>query len=101
AMKFDADLLACRRWRCEIFDWRRDSHPWRFWRSRGRHLLARQLATLPTLGPLVAEAAVSRIGPDLHAAVRSEAADLFIAHNLGALPVAIAAGRAFGVPAGF
>lgn len=101
AMKFDADLLASRRWRCEIFDWRRDSHPWRFWRSRGRHLVARRLATLPALHPLVAESAVSRIGPDLYAAARAEAADLFIAHNLGALPVAIAAGRAFGVPAGF
>lgn len=98
---FDEELLRSRRWRCDILDWRRATHPWRFWKSRGRHFIARRLAPSTMLQPFVDEAALSRVGPDLYAPAKAERADLFIAHNLGALPAAIAAGRHFGVPVGF
>lgn len=98
---FDAELLPSRAWRCEIFDWKRETHPWRFWKTRARHYVARQLARSPLLEPLASNAALSRIGPDLAAAALRERADLFIAHNIGALPTALRAGRRFGVPVAF
>jgi len=98
---FDADLLARRRWSCELLDWRRSTQPRRFWRTRVRHFAARRLARYSALRPWVADAALNRVGPDLRALAMRGPADLFIAHNLGALPSAVAAARHFGVPVGF
>jgi glycosyltransferase involved in cell wall biosynthesis len=101
APRFDEALLATRTWRCDILDWRRGVNPSLFWKTRIRHFVARTLARVASIEPLVEEAALSRIGRDLRPLALRERADLFIAHNLGALPAALAAGRAFGVPVGF
>lgn len=95
----DRALLATRRWTCTLVDWRRASRPGLFWTSRIRHALARRLA-----GTVTADwaelAAIHRVGPELARQARRSKADLFIAHNIGALPAAMAAagGR---VPVGF
>ena len=44
---------------------------------------------------------LARVGPELGAAALTVPADLYIAHNLGALPAAIHAGRVHGAPVGF
>jgi hypothetical protein len=87
----DVTMLAGRRWSCEILEWRRHARPELFWRSRARHAGARLLTRVPGAPAAIVEAALSRIGPDLHGAAARQDADLFIAHNLGALPVAIEA----------
>jgi glycosyltransferase involved in cell wall biosynthesis len=101
ATSFEDELVATRRWRCDTLDWRRDVNPALFWKSRIRHFAARRLARIPMLAPLVEEAAASRIGPDLLKPAESSPADLFIAHNLGALPAALAAAARFRAAAGF
>jgi hypothetical protein len=101
ADKWDPSLLARRGWTCELLDWRCERNPVLFWKSRIRHYAAKRLAIIPAAAFLVAEAAASRIGPDLRRLAMTADADLFIAHNLGALPVALAAGDRCGAPVGF
>ncbi len=95
---FDGDLIARRKWQCDVLQWRREVNPRLFWKSRLRHYVARHLADVPVVAPLVEPAALSRIGPDLLQLVCRSRADLLVAHNLGALPIALAAGKAFGAP---
>src|SRR5262245_10602390 len=101
AVEGDRALLATRRWTCEILDWREATNLPLFWRSRLRHFAARALVGVPGLNANLLESAMSRIGPDLHRAAMRVEAELFIAHNLGALPVAIAAARGSNARVGF
>jgi glycosyltransferase involved in cell wall biosynthesis len=101
AHEFDRSLADSRGWTLEILDWRRAVNPALFWRSRIRHFAARTSAGIPGLRRLAQDAAISRVGPDLKPLVLKRRADLFIAHNLGALPVALSAGRRNDVPVGF
>lgn len=87
----DGPLLASRRWRCSLIDWRRATRPWLFWKSRVRHAAARRLATASG-GRWGAWWGIHRVAPELAGAARRVKADLFIAHNIGALPAAMAAG---------
>lgn len=101
AASFDTDIIGTRPWDCEILDWRRSVNPALFWKTRLRHYAARQLAKIPAIEPLVETAALWRVGPDLKALACRAHADLFIAHNIGALPAALEAGETFGAPVGF
>jgi len=97
----DVRLLATRGWGCELVKWRRHQAPGRFWRTRVRHHAARVLVGWPGLGRAALPAAVSRVTPELTARARREPAELFIAHNLGALPAAAAAASRWGARLGF
>jgi len=97
----DADLMASRHWTCELVPWRVDEAPLRFWYTRVRHAAARAAADNRSVGSLWLSAAVSRLTPELMARARRCRADLFIAHNLGALPAAVEAARRRGTPVGF
>lgn len=88
----DQALLATRRWTCTLVDWRRASRPGLFWTSRVRHALARRLAAAVTADGADL-AAIHRVGPELAGWAMRSKADLFIAHNIGALPAAMAAAR--------
>lgn len=101
AAEGDPALLAARSWKCTVVDWRREINPALFWRSRLRHFGARKAGAIPGFGAVLDEAIISRIGSYLAGPASTVEADLFIAHNLGALPVALAAGRRCGVPVGF
>jgi hypothetical protein len=102
ATAFDADLLGSRSWRATVYDWRRSSHPVRFWKTRVRHWIARRAVTsVPGLEAWCGASAASRIGPEIRRLALATPADLYVAHNLGALPAALAAGRRFGAPVGF
>jgi len=104
AWAIDADrrLLADKRWELTLVDWRKASSPALHAISRIRHAAARRAAAAGAR-PWVrfAEAALCRVGPELRAASLAWAADLYVAHNLGALPAARAAARARGVRHGF
>jgi len=100
ATEADRALASSRRWSQTFIDWRLTSAPWTFWTSRLRHTAAR--LTAPWLGgSSAAEFAVSRIAPELARAAAKVHADLYIAHNLGALPAAWRASRRHGARLGF
>jgi glycosyltransferase involved in cell wall biosynthesis len=97
----DAPLLAGRRWSCETIDWRRGHAPWLFWKTRVRHHAARLVSPVPLVGQVFAPAAAGRLTPELTAAALGRPADLYIAHNLGALPAAAEAAAHHGARLGF
>ncbi|HUF47145.1 MAG TPA: hypothetical protein VMM93_04955 [Vicinamibacterales bacterium] len=97
----DEKLLAGRAWHGEVLRWKRADAPARFWWTRGRHRAARAAIGWPALGRALLPAATSRITPELTTLARRRRADLFIAHNLGALPAAAAAAARWGACLGF
>jgi glycosyltransferase involved in cell wall biosynthesis len=92
AHETDEQLLATRRWRCVLADWRRSTNPSLFWKTRVRHAVGRKLATASG-GRWLPGWALHRVAPEVAAMARRVPADLYIAHNLGALPAAMAAAR--------
>jgi glycosyltransferase involved in cell wall biosynthesis len=97
----DALLVASRGWTFSFVDWRRNVRPTLWWMSRVRQHAARRACQI--VGPIsgLAEPALTRLAPELGREVRRHASDLYIAHNLGALPVAIDAARGTGARVGF
>src|SRR5262249_36311018 len=93
ATDLDGQLLASRKWRLSFIDWRRDRAPGLFHWSRARHWAARKAQLRPDFSGRVTAGALSRVGPELADAAVGRPADLYIAHNLGALPAADAAAR--------
>jgi glycosyltransferase involved in cell wall biosynthesis len=110
ATSFDADLVASRRWQFTFVDWRRTTEPARFWKIRLRHRAAGRLLRLPVFGRAALSArassgtvtaALSPVAPELVRAATEVAADVYIAHNLGALPAAHAAAAGHAAAVGF
>lgn len=102
ADRTDAALLATRRWSADIIDWRRATAPARFWKTRVRHAVARAVAARWMGGRgRIGTSAPGRLTPELTTAARAWPADLYVAHNLGALPAAAAAARRHGARLGF
>jgi len=97
----DRMLLASRGWSFSVVDWRKQVRPALWWSSRLRQHAARRLYDVTGRGPRLAELALTRVAPEIGREVRRHAADLYIAHNLGALPIAIEAARRLGVAVGF
>ncbi len=97
----DAALVASRGWTFSFVDWRREVRPMLWWTSRMRQHAARRACQI--VGPIrgLAEPALTRLAPELGREVRRHPSDLYIAHNLGALPVAIDAARRTGARVGF
>jgi hypothetical protein len=95
----DRVLLASRRWTSTIVDWRQPRGFARY--ARARHWLARHAPRPRWIDPWLAPAALSRVGPELRRAAGRVAADLYIAHTLGALPIACEAAARHGAFAGF
>jgi glycosyltransferase involved in cell wall biosynthesis len=97
----DREILSTRSWDMNLIDWRRTHDPVLFFRSRARHWAYRKLTGMWGLTRLSPVATLSRVGPELLAATRQVSADIYIAHNLGALPIACAVGKAHGAKVGF
>ena len=96
----DARILETRGWRSQVVDFSRRHAPLLFWTSRLRHHLCRALARVVP-GAAVVQRAVGRVVPEITRLAASESPDLFIGHNVAALPAAVLAGRACGVPVAF
>jgi glycosyltransferase involved in cell wall biosynthesis len=101
ARAFDRTLVASRQWSTEIFDWNRVTSPGAYWKTRVRYYGARRLASFAAVRPFIRTSSLSRVGPDIRRLAFEHPADLYIAHNLGALPVALAAGERHGALVGF
>jgi glycosyltransferase involved in cell wall biosynthesis len=96
----DRELLPGRAWTSEIIEWRRRADGSRLWKAAIRHRIARISAGLPG-GDGWLGAAASPVTPDLTTAALAWPADLYIAHNLGALPAGAAAASRRGALLGF
>ena len=101
ATEADAALIAARGWSFSFVDWRRQVRPAVWWWSRLRQHTARRISDAIGPMPRVAELALTRVAPELAQEVHRHPANLYIAHNLGALPIAIGAARRLGARVGF
>ncbi len=98
---FDRELAAGRRWRYRPIDVTSNAGAWTYRTRAVRERLLRALPAPFWALPGVVEGAFSRLTGVLTAALESEPADLFIAHNLAALPAAAAAAARSGTRLGF
>lgn len=97
----DPALMAGRPWSFQMIDWRRERGAARFQAMRLRHAAARRLAESPAGRYVPPVAVFCRVGPELARAAAAHPADLYIAHNLGALPAALHAARVHRAGVGF
>lgn len=107
AMDADRTILERARWRANLVCWKSDMQPYLFWKSRLRqHIYCRLLELLRSDGlsegdEELALYAYDRVIPELLKQVLNDPADLYIAHNLQALPVAAIAARKHHAKVGF
>lgn len=101
AAEADRATLSTRGWACRQVGGDPDERRLAYWLTRVRHRAARALVGVVPGSRLLQERAVARPVPELARAAVRERADLYVAHNLGALPAAAAAARRHGVPLGF
>jgi glycosyltransferase involved in cell wall biosynthesis len=88
ALPFDRTLVASRRWTCEMVNWSRDASAWLFWKTRLRHRAASRLVQRTgAFDASLSAAALARSGPELLSPALRAGADLYIGHNLGAVPI--------------
>jgi glycosyltransferase involved in cell wall biosynthesis len=96
----DRTFLQSRRFQCTYVGGRRSvrslPHLW----TRVRHRVGRELVRFPGV-KATRHWALSRVTPELQRASQRIEADLYIAHNLGALPAAASAARQHGAAFGF
>lgn len=98
--EIDRRLARGRPWDLRVVDLAERDASWVRHKSRWRHFLCRMMPRF-TWPAGVAERAVCRVTPELTAAARATPADLYIAHNLGALPAAFKAARKHRAKLGF
>lgn len=95
----DRTLLESQRFSCTYVGGRPGNSMRYLW-TRIRHRLGRNLLRLPVSSPAPTWA-LCRVSPELQRAAERIKADLYIAHNLGALPAAWGAARRHGAKLGF
>ena len=99
--RFDLDLARDKRWRYRAIDVSRGAGPWTYRARAAREYALRLLPPSLWKAPGVIEGAFSRFTSALGVALENEPAEMYIAHNLAALPAAAAAARRFGARLGF
>ena len=107
AMEADETILRRANWRVSFLCLKSDERPYLFLKSRIRHRLCRQLIELfwpinltKTFEKLIC-CAYEVVFPELLGLALEEPADLYIAHDLRALPVAVIAARLCQAKVGF
>jgi hypothetical protein len=101
ARKTDRNLLASRSWSRTYVGGDPESAPIPYHWTKFRHGIARRLVGRTGGFQFLECWAACRVLPELVNAARNTPADLYVAHNLGALPAAVAAARANEASAGF
>jgi glycosyltransferase involved in cell wall biosynthesis len=92
ALPLDRQLMEGRRWALEYVGGLPTQRKW-IW-SRARHALAQRFTRLAGFAiPGIRNRALSRTTPELIHAARHDRADVYIGHNLGALPAVVAGAR--------
>jgi glycosyltransferase involved in cell wall biosynthesis len=101
ASQTDAALLKSVRWSYVRIGGCPEKQRLRYWFTRLRHGLSRRVYGRIPGRLLPHNWCLSRVAPELVAAAKRMKADLYIGHNLGALPAAVAGAEANGSRAGF
>jgi glycosyltransferase involved in cell wall biosynthesis len=101
AVDVEPAFMRGRRWTLQVIDWRRDADPRMFWQSGLRHRAALGLGGWAGSSLEVAERAIARPAIELRNRALRHHADLYIAHNLGALPAAARAAARHHAKLGF
>jgi glycosyltransferase involved in cell wall biosynthesis len=101
ATESDRELMPGKRWHLTFVDWRRHVAPVLHHASRVRHWATRTLLPPSATTPGLVAAALTRVGPEIGRAAAAVRADLYIAHNLAALPIVGRVAAARRVLAGF
>jgi glycosyltransferase involved in cell wall biosynthesis len=101
AAEADRQLLASRSWTCVYVGGTPTNAPVQYRWTRARQALSKRLLPVARHLPPIAERSLARVGPELELAARRWAADLYIGHNLAALPVVVRVADSGGVPAGY
>lgn len=97
----DKQLLAGKKWRSIRVGGNPKNNKWVYWLSRIRHKLANSLVAKFGYRFGLAELSIARGSLDLTRKAKSLTADLYIAHNLGALPATVLAAKANHAKCGF
>lgn len=100
ALDADRQMLQRRRWSPIYVGGLRTTELRYLW-TRACHRASRAVLNLRSTATMIQERAVARVVPELRRAALRVPADLYIAHNLGALPAAIAAAQAHGARVAF
>lgn len=102
ADEMDGELLSTRAWAsCRYVGGDLRGARTAYWWTRVRHGVSRRGLTLCPRSSLLRGRALCRVLPELERAAKERKADLYIAHNLGALPGAVAAAKLHGARVGF
>ena len=107
ATENDQPILGRAEWTPHLLQWGRQENPVLFWGSRLRRHAASGLLQVPVVGARLREIehlaarAFDRVLPELYEEASQYPADLYIAHNLQALPVAAAVAEKHGAQLGF
>ncbi|QNN43018.1 glycosyltransferase family protein [Pedobacter roseus] len=97
----DKQLLAEKKWKSIRVGGHPENNKWIYFLSRARHKLANILVSKFSNRFNVAEHGIARGSQNLIRKAKSLKADLYIAHNLGALPAAVLAAKTHQVKCGF
>jgi len=101
ALKTDKEVLSAKKWTSILVGGTPENQSILYFFSRLRTKLFRSLSALIGNRSMLAERILCRCYPELLRKARSLQADLYIAHNLGALPVAVNAAKYHGAKIGF
>lgn len=101
AEELDKQLLETRRWTCSYVGGSPTNQRLTYLYTRGRHGLGNRLAKVWSQPTVLNDWALARVVPELIDEATRKQADLYIAHNLGALPAAAAASEKHHARLGF
>lgn len=101
ALPCDAELLSRRPWTCRYVGGNPSTARLTYLLTRFRNGAARRALRVPGTPKFLARWGAERATPELTRAAKATSADLYIGHNLAALPACVEAARANGALAGF
>jgi len=101
ARNLDDELLKTRSWSCQYVGGDPHKNPIKYFWTRTRYGVSNRLRQMSPTSAVFDNQVVSRVSPDLCSAALNVPADLYIAHNLGALPAAALAGKTNKTKIGF
>jgi glycosyltransferase involved in cell wall biosynthesis len=100
ATKYDRDLLTKKKWKAIRVGGSPKTNKFLFWKTRVRHKIFRTINELISV-KLFPESSIGRCSHELYKKAISIPADIYIAHNLPALPAAFKAAKKKKVKCGF
>ena len=97
----DKQLLSKKKWRCKYSGGSPDNNFHVYYLTRFRHKLYKKILSFGINSSFIRENSLFRSYSELEKQAKNIEADLYIAHNLGALPIAVKAAEKYGAKVGF